>query len=352
MNKNRRQLLKQSGLIGLGLGLSKLSAFAADESLVNVQPDKMKLCYHPSGRFKIVQFTDIHWQWGDEKDLQTAALMEGILDAEKPDLVVLTGDSISGKELNTVGAYENAYLNLTRPIVTREIPWAAVFGNHDDEGCISRKDQMALMREIPYCLALPGPADIDGVGNYTLRLYDSSGHKVRNVLYFMDSGAYAPKEIEGYAWINRKEINWFVQQAKGFEKKYGKKLPSLAFFHIPIPEYDQVFDETSLGVKQEDVCCSKINSGFFAAMLEAGGMVGTFAGHDHVNDYEGELFGVRLCYGRATGFNTYGKDGFPRGARVIVLGEDESTFQTWIRVENDLIVDYQKDKNKVHPLNA
>lgn len=352
MNKYRRQLLKQSGLIGLGLGLSRVSAFAADESAVNARPDRMNLCYNRNGQFKIVQFTDIHWQWGNEKDLQSAKLMGEILDLERPDLVVLTGDSISGKDLKTTKAYENAYSNLTRPIVERGIPWGAVFGNHDDEGCMSRNDQMALMQNIPCCLAQPGPADIDGVGNYTLCLYDPSGSHVKNVLYMIDSLGYAPKDIEGYAWISRKQINWFVQQAKAFEKQHGEKLPSLVFFHIPIPEYNQVFDEKSSGVKQEDVCCSKINSGFFAALLEAGSVAGTFVGHDHVNDYEGDLFGIRLCYGRATGFNSYGKDGFLRGARVIVLNEGESTFQTWIRVENSQIVDYQKDKNKGYPVNA
>jgi hypothetical protein len=330
MNENRRQFLKQSGLIGLGLELSMISAHAEEESSANPIPDKTKLCYHSNGQFKIVQFTDIHWQWGDEKDTQTAKLMGEILDLERPDLVVLTGDSISGKELKTAGAYESAYSNLTRPIVERGIPWGAVFGNHDDEGCLSRKDQMTLMRNIPYCLAQPGPADIDGVGNYTLCLYDASGSHVNNVLYLIDSLGYAPKDIEGYAWISRKQINWFVQQAKAFEKQHGEKFPSLVFFHIPIPEYHQAFDEKISGVKQEDVCCSKINSGFFAALLEAGA-AGTFVGHDHVNDYDGKLFGIRLCYGRCTGFNTYGKEGFSRGARVILLKEGESEFQTWIR---------------------
>lgn len=336
MNENRRHFLKQSGLIGLGLELSMISVHAEEESSANLIPNKAKLCYNSNGQFKIIQFTDIHWQWGNEKDLQSAKLMGEILDVERPDLVVLTGDSISGKELNTIKAYENAYSNLTRPIVERGIPWGAVFGNHDDEGCMSRNDQMTLMQSIPYCLAQPGPADIDGVGNYTLCLYEYSGSKVRSVLYLIDSLAYAPKDIDGYAWISCKQINWFVQQAKAFEKKYGEKLPSLVFFHIPIPEYNQAFGEKIYGVKQENVHCSKINSGFFAAMLEAGSVVGTFVGHDHVNDYEGKLFGVRLCYGRATGFNTYGKDGFSRGARVILLNEGECVFQTWIRVENSL----------------
>lgn len=71
------------------------------------------------------------------------------------------------------------------------------------------------------------------------------------------------------------------------------------------------------------MCCPKINTGLFAAMHLAGNVRGVFAGHDHVNDYEGMLYGVRLCYGRATGYNTYGKDAFQRGARVIRLHEEQ-----------------------------
>ena len=76
-----------------------------------------------------------------------------------------------------------------------------------------------------------------------------------------------------------------------------------------------------------------LNSGFFAALVEAGDVMGAFCGHDHVNDYEGELFGVRLAYGRATGFAEYGREGFPRGARVIRLYEGRRRFDTWVRLE-------------------
>jgi len=345
MTHDRREFIKQSGRIGLGVGLGAISVSSVGQLVPSAQAGnlgKTILRYKPDGTFKIVQFADIHWQKGDEKDQRTARLMAEILDAEKPDLVVLTGDTISGSELKAADDYKKAYFDLTKPIVERKIPWAAVFGNHDDEGCMNRHDQMKLMQTVPYCLAKAGPKDIDGVSNYTHFIYDAKGRKAKNTLYLIDSLAYAPKPIEGYAWISRKQINWFVQTSKEIEKQNGKKLPALAFFHIPIQEYNQLWGQNSLGVKQEDVCCSKINSGFFAALLEAGDVVGTFVGHDHVNDYEGTLFGIRLVYGRGTGFNTYGKDGFPRGARIIVLNEDQKEFQSWIRVEGGQVVEYQK----------
>lgn len=76
------------------------------------------------------------------------------------------------------------------------------------------------------------------------------------------------------------------------------------------------------------------NSGLFAAFIKMKDVKGTFAGHDHVNDYWGDLHGIRLCYGKATGFNGYGKEGFARGARIIQLKENVEGFNTWLRLED------------------
>jgi hypothetical protein len=74
-----------------------------------------------------------------------------------------------------------------------------------------------------------------------------------------------------------------------------------------------------------------------------GGVMGTFAGHDHINDYWGELHGIKLCYGRATGYNTYGKEGFPRGVRIIRLWQGEYSFETWLRLEDGSVISQQPE---------
>jgi hypothetical protein len=65
-----------------------------------------------------------------------------------------------------------------------------------------------------------------------------------------------------------------------------------------------------------------------------GDVAGTFCGHDHINDFTGSLHGIRLSYGRATGYNTYGREGFMRGARVIRMTQDRMDFETWLRLED------------------
>ncbi len=297
---------------------------------------KNRLRFREDGRFKIVQFTDIHWHNGEPADQKSAALMESITETEAPDLIVLTGDILSG------GGCDDAVESLRQVIEITErsgIPWSAVFGNHDDEGTASRQELMSVMQESTLSLAEPGPEEIPGIGNYVLTVQSADESESAALLYFIDSGSYALTDIGGYDWIKRAQIEWFLSESARYNSSVGHPLPALAFFHIPIPEYHEVWDfHTCYGVKFEEICAPKINTGFFAALHEAGDVIGTFVGHDHINDFWGDLHGIRLCYGRATGYNTYGKDGFPRGGRVIELIEGQRQFETWLRLDNGTIV--------------
>ena len=89
------------------------------------------LKFRSDQRFKIVQFTDIHWQNGEEPDQQSADLMVQIAKAESPDLIVLTGDILSGGGCNDAA---DSLREIVKIVEGCGAPWTAVFGNHDDEG--------------------------------------------------------------------------------------------------------------------------------------------------------------------------------------------------------------------------
>jgi hypothetical protein len=292
-----------------------------------------KLSLSLNWSFKIVQFTDLHFQDGGIEDQKTLSLMEKILDEEKPDLVVITGDIIRAeKSSNPIKAFSLA----ARPMEKRKITWCSVFGNHDDEGSATKEVLMNLQQSFPHCLSRWGDSELDGIGNYDLEIFDESG-KLAYVLYFFDSGTVAPSFIGGYDWIKRSQIDWYVKRSNQYTITNYAPVPSLAFFHIPLPEYKTLWEyHACYGSKYEAVGCPKINSGLFTAMVEMQDMKGTFVGHDHVNDFYGDLFGIRLAYGRATGFNTYGKEGFLRGARIIDL--EKGTFKTWVRLEDGSVI--------------
>ena len=65
-------------------------------------------------------------------------------------------------------------------------PWAAVFGNHDDEGTATRHELMDVMQESALSLSEPGPAHVPGVGNYILTVQSSEGVEPAALLYFID----------------------------------------------------------------------------------------------------------------------------------------------------------------------
>jgi Calcineurin-like phosphoesterase len=306
------------------------------------------LRFRRDGTFTIVQLTDVHWTTGRGADERTRDLIEGVLEIERPDLVVFTGDVVSGE---VTPSPDIALREATGIADSLGIPWTLVLGNHDDEGRATRLDLLAAARRLPFCLAERGPAGVTGVGNHVLRVRSSRSPRLALALYFLDSRAYDALGFGHYDWIRRDQIAWYMEASGRLKREFDRgaldsgrrqrslgtarlKLPALAFFHIPLPEWDEVWrTQECRGHRQEPVCSPALNSGFFAAMAESGDVMGAFCGHDHLNDYEGELHGIRLCYGRATGFGEYGKRGFPRGARVVRLREGQRGFETWIRVE-------------------
>lgn len=173
------------------------------------------------------------------------------------------------------------------------------------------------------------------------------------LLYCMDSHSYSSlKDVDGYAWLTFGQVSWYRAQSAAYTARNGgKPYPALAFFHIPLPEYNEAAaNENAIlrGTRMEKACAPQLNTGMFAAMKEAGDVMGVFVGHDHDNDYAVMWKNILLAYGRFTGGNTE-YNHLPNGARVIVLNEGTRTFDTWIRQKGGVVdstsypSDYVKD---------
>lgn len=316
----------------------KRTILSALVALVAITLSAQSLRFSKSGKFKIVQFTDVHWIAGNPASDIAGERMNEVLDAENPDLVIYTGDLIFGAPA------KEGYMKALEPVLKRHLPFAVTFGNHDDESGMSRSELLALLRTLPGNLSSTTEG-ISGVSNYVLTVASSSvkGNDAA-VLYFFDSHSYTSiEELKHYNWIQPDQIAWYTSLSNGYKAaNSGTPLPSMAFFHIPLPEYNEaVCNENAqmMGYRGEAACSPKINSGLFASMRSQGDVIATFVGHDHVNDYLVNWRSIALCYGRYTGGGTvYNHIPGGNGARVIELTEGSRSFHTYIRIAGGKII--------------
>jgi predicted MPP superfamily phosphohydrolase len=151
--------------------------------------DRADLKFGTDHRFRIVQFTDIHYKVHNPNSTKALQGLADILDQVKPDLVFFTGDIVVDQKM------QQSWDEVLSLAIDRKIPWAVVFGNHDDEQGSSRVQIMAHITSKPLCYASSGPADVKGVGNYFLRIKNSDGTNTAAILYGLDSNAYC-KNVE------------------------------------------------------------------------------------------------------------------------------------------------------------
>lgn len=293
------------------------------------------LKFNKDGKFKIVQFTDVHYIHGNPKSTVSLECINEVLDTEKPDLVLFTGDIIYGQPA------EEGMRTILNLAANRKIPFGVTFGNHDDEQGLTRTQLFDIIQTIPYNLT-DSVAGIVGATNFILPLKSSDGKKDAAILYCLDSHSYSRiKGIGGYDYIKFDQIRWYRENSAKYTKQNGgTPLPSLAFFHIALPEYNQAAsDETAIliGTRKEKACAPQLNSGMFASMKEMGDMLGVFVGHDHDDDYAVFWKGILLAYGRYTGGDTV-YNNLSNGARVIEMTEGSTKFKTWIRLKGGEVI--------------
>ena len=278
------------------------------------------------GLFKIVQITDLHYKLGVKASEQGLACVREMVQTEKPDLVVVTGDIIySAPADSTLSVVLKTFAQLG-------VPFCMTFGNHDYDFKTPAVALYNQMQKTPNCVM---PVLQGKNTDYSLPILSSNGKRTAAVLYCIDThNKPAIGGIGGYQWISHNQITWYRQRSMVYKQKNGgRPVPSLAFLHIPLPEFNYATANTQCpmyGSRLEKAYSPSLNSGMFASIKEMGDIMGVFCGHDHDNDYAVSYFNVLLAHGRFSGGNTE-YNHLTRGARVIVLKEGKREFDTWIR---------------------
>lgn len=292
------------------------------------------LQFNSLGYFTIVQFTDVHMSFDEEKNNQTQELHRNILSWVKPDLVVISGDGVRTKEPVASGWFEEQWNKFTAPIVEAQIPYAYTLGNHDDEADLTRRQIVRLDQTNPYSLRNESEG-IPDTANFRVPVYASQNDsQLAAHLWVLDSGSYGCEDITvGSGCIETDVIDWYNEESQKVKQEHGTNVHHLAYFHIPLPEFLNVInDEKIYGHSSEDVCCSVKNTGFFASAKNNGDISAMFVGHDHNNDFGGWYEGVELVYGRKSGYNTYGHF---HGARVVILKENYDSDGNFVNITRE-----------------
>jgi len=274
--------------------------------------------------FVILNLTDMHFADYDIRAFMAfteTLTMTRLVKAVKPDLITVTGDLICSDS----AVY--SIKRLCRVFESWGIPWAPVFGNHDDETNVDNNYAADIFLSCPHCVFCKNSPDM-GIGNYIINV--TEGDRITDSLFMMDSHHSQP---------NERQKEWFVENASKINLLSDNRAEISLFFHIPLPEYqyayDMAFDEKTkkwregfkaYGEKHEEICCEKkdgvpVQRGFFDAIKSVKTAKYVFCGHEHIINFSILYEGIRLTYTMKVGKASGGGYGL-NGGTVIRIGEN------------------------------
>ncbi len=317
---------------------------------------------------KIVQLTDVHIGGGwisAKKDVMALNAVAAIINAEKPDFVVISGDMAypvpvqAGTFNNKSGAKILAEL-----METLGVYWTLTFGNHDTEAYsyFDREYITNFYSQYPHCLISDGAKDVDGYGNQVFNIINSDGLITRSI-FTIDSHSYVDGDIFGLMWkydnVHENQIEWYKSVIEENNRHNALKMlsssssqsminnikllkvPSTVFLHIPLTEYKDAWDEYAAngyadtenvklvygeaGEKDPVVYPGVHDDSFFETMLELGSTDTVFCGHDHLNNFSFNYKGINLSYSYSIDYLAYvgiSKLGSQRGCTVMTIDEN------------------------------
>ncbi|MBR5499953.1 MAG: metallophosphoesterase [Clostridia bacterium] len=240
--------------------------------------------------------------------------MRETIEATKPDLILLTGDLVYG-EFDDNGT---SFLALVDFMESFNIPWAPVFGNHDNESKKGADWQSKQLEDAKNCLFKQ--RTLTGNGNYTVGIKQDG--ELKRVFFMLDSnGCYTISEesrANGHTisdvGFGEDQIDWYTKTAQSITALSPATKLSFAF-HIQLgifeeigkryPSSESVDIDTAKGKTEGDF-------GYLGANLKSAwdhdrsvwnglkalGVDSIFVGHEHCNSASIVYEGVRLQYGQ------------------------------------------------------
>lgn len=261
----------------------------------------------------------------------------------QPDLIIITGDLVYGE-------FDDSGRSLKKLIAHMEgygIPWAPIYGNHDNESMKGAKWQNEQLMNAEHCLFKKG--DTDGNGNYTVGI--RQGEEIKRVFYMLDSNscgaaydAYKNEVITSYGFT-KTQLRWLYKVMEDIkEMNEGTPIPASACWHIPTQEFVEA--NRKYFEQQPSFTIGKTiegDEGDFGSLKEDGGIKGpfdvptaagknfldqlkkyaidsVFVGHSHCVNTSIMYEGIRWTFGLKTGTYDRWTPG-EVGGTLITIGE-------------------------------
>lgn len=273
------------------------------------------------------QLGDPEWAEGSLDRRVLEYTVEELVKRVKPDLITISGD-LGWAE------YTLAYDLFAELLEKFQIPWAPIWGNHDNQ---NGAEHVAFIvnryRKYSHFLYEEGDPAM-GNGNYVIAIEEEG--KVVEGLIMMDSHNRVDyvddkgevKQVD--AKLLPLQMDWYRAQIHALKERgcnsatmvlhippYAFREASKAAFKegldltkVTLQEAEgnscwQVGYENSVGVQYEGICSHPEEDGVFALIQEEGVTKRVIAGHDHVNNWMITYQGVQLIYGLKTGAGCY-----------------------------------------------
>ena len=300
----------------------------------------------PDRDFLVLNLTDPQldneeWAEGTRHRRILEHTLAELVERVKPDLITVSGD------ISWAGEHD-AYKHFADLIDSYQIPWAPVWGNHDDQGGPEEINYVVdLFTSYANCIYEKGDPAM-GNGNYIIRIEENG--KPVSALVMIDSHDHSPwvnpqgETEREWAKLDPVQLVWYREQIEALKAEGCED--SAIILHIPIYAYREAaaaafregFDlkaikpeesfghacwnagyEDSFGVMYEGICSYPEDEGMMDLICELGSTRHVVCGHDHVNSFVINYRGVKLIYGLKTGIGCYAND-LLNGGTVLRIG--------------------------------
>jgi hypothetical protein len=273
----------------------------------------------PGKDFVILNITDPHFADYDIRALMAgteSATIRRLVKTVRPDLITVTGDLIcsdyAAHSLKRICALFESF----------RIPWAPVFGNHDDESNMDLNYIADAFLRCPHCIFKKNDPAM-GTGNYIINIIEEN--RLVESVFMMDSHHSQANDLQR-AWLRRN-----IQK---INNAAGSSCEITVMFHIPLPEYQYAYDAAwdifprrwkseykACGELHENICCEKqdgvpVQRGFFEILQNAKTVKYVFCGHEHLIDFSILYKGIRLTYTMKVGKASGGGFGLNGGTEI------------------------------------